>query len=266
MPANYHTHTTYCDGKNTPEEIVQYAIEYGFSSIGLSGHGFTPFDLRYCMKDTDGYIKEISRLKNKYAGKIEIYCGVEEDAFSYIDRDKFDYIIGSSHYFNVDGKYYPIDSNYDYFKKCLEVFDYDIIKLSEAYYSNFVDYILSRKPDIVGHFDLITKFDEIDTMRFLNNDDYQKIAKKYINLAADADVLFEINTGAIARNIRKTPYLGEELLYILKEKGSKLVLSSDSHSNETLSFYFEEIKYLLRDVGFDCVYEFHSGKAEKVLI
>ena len=25
MLANYHTHTTFCDGKNTPEEIVRYA-------------------------------------------------------------------------------------------------------------------------------------------------------------------------------------------------------------------------------------------------
>ena len=63
MLANYHTHTSFCDGKNTPEEIVLYAIEKGFTSIGFSGHGYTPFDLRYCMKDTEGYIKEISRLK-----------------------------------------------------------------------------------------------------------------------------------------------------------------------------------------------------------
>ncbi len=38
MLANYHTHTTYCDGKNTPEEIVLCAIEKGFTSIGFSGH------------------------------------------------------------------------------------------------------------------------------------------------------------------------------------------------------------------------------------
>ena len=133
MLANYHTHTSFCDGKNTPEEIVLYAIEKGFTSIGFSGHGYTPFDLRYCMKDTDGYLADIRRLKDKYKNKIQIYVGVEEDAFALVDRKQFDYIIGSSHYFCKNNQYFPIDSNYDYFKKCLDLFDYDVVALAECY-------------------------------------------------------------------------------------------------------------------------------------
>lgn len=90
MLANYHTHTSFCDGANTPEEIVLYAIDKGFSSLGFSGHGYTPFDLRYCMQDTQGYIEEVTRLKAKYGNKIDIYCEVEEDAFSYVNRENFD--------------------------------------------------------------------------------------------------------------------------------------------------------------------------------
>lgn len=263
MISNYHTHTTFCDGKNTPEEIVLYAIEKGFSSIGFSGHGYTPFDLRYCMQDVEGYIEEVSRLKDKYGEKIEIYSGVEEDAFSYVNRESFDYIIGSSHYFHIKDKYYPIDSNYDYFKKCLEVFDYDAEKLAETYYRTFVNYIEKRKPDIVGHFDVITKFDEIDEMRFLNNAQYLSLAQEYIKKAAQADVIFEVNTGAMARGVRKTPYLGENLLHILKKQDGKVLLSSDSHSVETLNYYFDEMEHILRDVGFDCVYELNKGKFRK---
>ena len=166
----------------------------------------------------------------------------------------------------MQGKYYPIDSNYDYFKKCLEVFDYDVIKLAETYYRTFVGYITNRKPDIVGHFDLITKFDEIDTPLFLNNSDYLKIAQKYIKTAAEADVIFEINTGAMARNIRKTPYLGEDLLYVLKTQGSKVMLSSDSHSVETLNYCFDEMENMLKDIGFDCVYELCKGDFRKRFI
>ena len=66
MIANFHTHTSFCDGKNTPEEIIKAAINKGFSAIGFSGHGYTDFDLRYCMKNTDEYIKEITQLKEKY--------------------------------------------------------------------------------------------------------------------------------------------------------------------------------------------------------
>lgn len=263
MLANYHTHTSFCDGTNTPEEIVLYAIEKGFTSIGFSGHGYTPFDLRYCMKDTEGYIQAITELKDKYGKQIEIYCGVEEDAFSCVDRKKFDYIIGSSHYINLDGKYYPIDSNYDYFKKCLAAFHYDVMQFAETYYNAFVSYILKRKPDIVGHFDVITKFDEIDTQYFLHNKEYLKMAKMYIQKAAQADVIFEVNTGAISRKIRKTPYLGKDLLYVLKQNDGKVMLSSDSHCVDTLNFGFAEMEYLLHDVGFDCVYELHEGKFKK---
>ena len=121
MLANLHTHSTFCDGKSTPEEIVLSAIGKGFSSIGFSGHGYTPYDLRYCMKDTSGYKKEILRLREVYRDKIQIYLGVEEDAFSIVNRREFDYIIGSSHYLKVGGEYYPIDSGPSYFEKCLEL-------------------------------------------------------------------------------------------------------------------------------------------------
>ena len=103
MLSNYHTHTVYCDGKNTAREMVLKAIELGYSSLGFSAHGYTPYDERYCIKDLDGYVKEITSLKEEFKSKIEIYLGLEEDAFSLADRTKFDYIIGSCHYYdNID--------------------------------------------------------------------------------------------------------------------------------------------------------------------
>ena len=255
MLYNYHTHTTYCDGDSPPEEIVKYAIDKGFDIIGFSGHGYTPFDLSYCITDVDGYKAEIKRLKEKYKNKIRVYLGVEEDAFGLINpREDFDYIIGSSHYFFVDSKYYPIDSDYDGFKKCLEVFDGDEIRLAETYYKTFCKYISERKPDIVGHFDLITKYDEIDVMRFLNNEKYFEIAEKYMEEATKNDIIFEVNTGAITRGYRKEPYPHQRLLKIIKKNGGKVTLSSDSHSFNTIDAYFDEAKKILSDVGFDCVY------------
>ena len=98
MLANFHTHSTFCDGKNTPEEMVLAAISQGFSALGFSGHGTTDFDLRYCMRDMPGYREEIRRLQEKYAGQIQIFLGIEEDAFAPVDRNAYDYIIGSAHY------------------------------------------------------------------------------------------------------------------------------------------------------------------------
>lgn len=263
MIANFHTHTVFCDGKNTPEEIVLSAIQKGFSAIGFSGHGYTDFDLTYCMKDSDGYLIEINRLKEKYKKDIQVYLGVEEDAFSPVDRTKFDYIIGSSHYFNINNQYYPIDSDYDCFKKCLEAFNYNIIRLSEAYYRSFCEYINLRKPDIIGHFDLITKFDELDSSLFLHNAEYNQVAEKYITEAAKSGSIFEINTGAIATELRTAPYPNENLLYILKKLDSRLILSSDSHNIDTLDFGFDEVKKLLRDIGFTHLFAMYNGEFVK---
>lgn len=247
---SYHVHSTFSDGKNTPEEIVLAAIEKGFVSIGFSDHGFTSYDSRYCMKDQEGYIKEIGRLKEKYKGQIQIYSGVEEDAFYPLDRNNFDYIIGSCHYALKDGEYFPIDSSPEYFKKCLQAFDNDGLAFAESYYSNFCEYINRRKPDIIGHFDLITKYDELGESLFLQNPRYNEMAEKYIGIAAQSNCIFEVNTGAIARGLRKTVYPYENLLYVLKKNDAPIILSSDSHAIETLDFAFEETKNFLKDIGF----------------
>ncbi len=263
MLANYHTHTTFCDGSASPEEMVVSAIEEGFDAIGFSGHGYTPFDLRYCMKDTEKYCAEIGALKECYKDKIQIYLGVEEDAYSYVDRSKFDYIIGSCHYFCVDGVYYPIDSSYDHFKTCLTTFQNDILALSNAYYSYFCDYIVSRKPDIIGHFDLITKYDEMDEQRFLNNPAYLKLSEEFLQKAIGAEILFEVNTGAIFRGYRSTPYPYTNLLHLIKKHRGNVILSSDSHKPEALSHGFSEARKMLKDIGFTYVYVLYDNQFQK---
>lgn len=259
MLANYHTHTSFCDGKNSAEEIVLAALEAGFDAIGFSGHGFTAFDLTYCMKDTDGYLSEIARLKNKYKKDIEIYAGVEEDAAYPLDRTPFDYTIGSSHYFCIDGSYYPIDSRYDCLEKCVALYGGDTLRMTEDYYSSFCHYIERHRPDVVGHFDLLTKFDEQHPL-FLPDARYRALALKYARIAASSGAIFEVNTGAISRGYRTTPYPHEELLFALKNEGARVMLSSDSHNKETLAFGFAEAKSLLREVGFtSTVYLYHGA-------
>lgn len=261
MLTNFHSHTTFCDGDNTAEEMVLSAIDKGFVSFGLSGHAYTDFDTSYCIKDTAGYINTVNTLKGKYKNKIQLYLGTEEDAFCPVkNREEYDYIIGSCHYFWVDGKHYSVDHSFEYFKKCLELFDGDILKMAENYYSNFCGYIKRRKPDIIGHFDLVTKYDEMDGLRFLKNESYNKIAEKYVKEALKADCLFEVNTGAISRKCRTTPYPDEKLLYVIKKEGGKVILSSDTHSADTLDCYFTETKKLLKEIGFQYVYTFYNDK------
>ena len=260
MIANFHTHSTFCDGKHTPEEIILAAIEKGFSAIGFSGHGYTPFDLRYCMKDTPGYIAEINRLKEQYQSRIQVYLGIEEDALAFVDRSQVDYIIGSSHYIHVKDTYYSVDSGYDYITRCLAAFDNDVLSMAEAYYSTFCDYIRTRKPDIIGHFDLITKYDEKNMPLFLGDPGYHRIAERYIAEAAKSGSIFEVNMGAMARGLRTDPYPHDNLLHVLKKLDAPLILSSDSHHIDTLDLGFEDVKNHLCDIGFTQLWTLDHGK------
>lgn len=265
MLTNYHTHSTFCDGVDTPEEMVLGALELGFDALGFSGHGFTSIDSSYCIKDHDAYIAEIRRLQKKYAKQIQIYVGLEEDMRHPCRRSDFDYIIGSSHYVCKDGVYYPVDSGEEGFETCLSLYD-DPISLARAYFEPFVSYILDRKPDIVGHFDLITKYDEKHENMYLEDREYLNMAREYMTRALESQCIFEVNTGAIARGTRTRPYPCLELLYLMKQHNAKLILSSDCHDRRLLSCYFEESRNILRDVGFETLYILYDGKFREIKV
>ena len=259
---NYHMHTCMSDGKNTAEEMVLCALEKGFRAIGFSAHGFTRYDDSYCIKDEQAYIAEITRLKEKYKKDIQIYVGVEDDAVEFVARSKFDYLLGSCHYIRQDEKYHSIDLSRGDFEKLLQRFSEDTLALAESYYKDFCEYILRRKPDIVGHFDLITKYDELDGC-FLHDERYFAIAEKYLSEALKSDCIFEVNTGAMARGYRTSPYPHERLLYVMKKRDAKILLSSDAHMVKKLDFAFEESKQLLKEVGFSHVYALLDGAWKK---
>jgi len=259
LRTNYHMHTTFDDGKNTVEEMTEAAIAKGFDAIGFSGHGFTEFDQRYCMKDSAGFIRSVKQAQKTYADRIQIYLGSEEDIFRPVQRGDYQYIISSSHYFHIGERYYPIDSSPQYFAQCLDAFGGDPMKLAQTYFSTFVTYIRKRRPDIVGHFDLITKFDEQNHL-YLANEAYKQLAHRYLKEALLSDSFFEVNTGAISRGYRTLPYPSEDLLHTIYKQNGKVILSSDSHSVSTIDCYFDEARAMLKDVGFQYIYALYNGE------
>lgn len=263
MLTNYHTHTDFCDGANSAEEMVVKAIELGFNALGFSGHGYAQMTQGYCIKDVGEYIAEIKRLKEKYANKIQIYLGVEEDAPECVNRADFDYIIGALHHVFKDGKALPVDHSKKDFIQTLKAFNNDHIAFTKAYYEFYVDYLLKRKPDIVAHFDLLTKFDELDKSLFLQDNEYNKIAEKYLLKALDCQSIFEVNTGAIARGYRTSPYPALNLLNLIKKNDGKVMITTDCHNKDKLDCYIREAKALLKDVGFKYTYVLYDGEFKK---
>jgi histidinol-phosphatase (PHP family) len=144
----------------------------------------------------------------------------------------------------------PLDIGNEYMQKCFEAFGKNVERMAESYYSTFTDYLIKRRPDVVGHFDLIKKYDEVSEPIFLGNKKHDEIAKSFLRTVASKGFLFEVNTGAIARGYRTLPYPSTDLLHILKTEGADITITSDCHNADYLDCFFKETKDILYDIGF----------------
>ena len=237
IPSNYHTHSTFCDGKDTPEEMVLEAIRLGCPEIGFSGHSYTDFDETYCMsiEGTKQYKKCIRELAEKYRDRIRILLGVEQDYFSNAPTNGYDYVIGSVHYIKKDGVYLTVDESAETQKRDVaNHYGGDFYTYIEDYYALIGDIYSKTKCNIVGHFDLVTKFNEDGSLFDTNHPRYIAASDRALQKLLATPAIFEINTGAIARGYRKTPYPEKRLLDVILQSGKKVVCNSDCHNKDNL--------------------------------
>jgi len=243
--SSLHNHTVFSDGVGTVKENIESAISKNLLSIGFSDHSFTPCDTSYCMKlkDYPDYIAEIERLKKEYEGVIPVFKGLEMDYFSEIDRDKFDYIIASVHYIIKNDICYPVDHSAKQQTDCIEdAFGGNIYDMAKHYFELIADHARKNKPDIIGHFDVLAKFSLMP-----EDEKYYDIAKDALKETIKYCDIFEINTGAISRGYKDSPYPADFILKHIKEKGGSVIFSSDAHSKDSLCFEFDKWHKILRD-------------------
>lgn len=240
--ADYHTHTSFSDGANTPREMVKAAIERDMYAIGFTDHAPMEFQRYYPNRQewTAGRAREISLLKNEFEGQIEIFCGLELDVNSDIDLSALDYLIEANHYIKVGDEYFPTDYTskhiIDAADKC---FGGDVYRYFEKYYEE-LSRAGDRGPATIGHFDVVAKHNETDCFFDESNPRYLDAAISCIEVLAKKDVIFEVNTGAVFRGYRTTPYPAIPLLGRMHELGCPIILSGDSHSTDALCHKFDE--------------------------
>lgn len=251
ITTNFHTHTVYSDGIDIPEEMVKTAIEKGFTALGFSEHSYTRLDAEICLKaeKVPEYVEEINRLKEKYKNDIKIFLGFEKDYFSSEDTSIFDYVIGSVHQIRKNGVEMSVDYSPEMTKKWVdEMYSGDFDAYAEDYFELVGDVIEKTNADIIGHFDLISKFNE--ELGFIQSERFLKSAEKAVKKLVKYDRPFEINTGAISRKRRSIPYPTPEILKMIKKHGGKIAFSSDCHNKDYLDCYFDEAEKLAKNCGF----------------
>ena len=255
IKANFHTHSTWCDGKDSPRKMIQAAIAKGFTSIGFSSHAMLP------ESDTDWvltpdkaprYLKEIRALAEEFKGRIRVLCGVEAD---YIpgganpDRSAYaaifpDYIIGSVHWvLAADGARVAVDDTPEALVNGIrEHFGGSAEMFVRAYFRQVRDMVSNFRFDIVGHLDLVRKFNAKQPYFSERADWYREEIGKTAAAVAKSGKIAEVNTGAIARGWMDDAYPSEEFRGMLREKGVKFILSSDAHAADGIDCAFDRFE------------------------
>ena len=250
---NLHVHSVYCDGRDTPEEMIEAARAAGFNSLGFSIHSYMSCSKSgfLSLEKQADYNREIERVKAKYKDIFPVYRGVEFDIYADSPWDGYDYTIASVHYLRTHEGYVSFDVGLE---KTLayvgKYFEGDGMKFAKAYYEALGEAPTRGRFDIIGHFDLVTKNNELH--HFIDTD-----TRQYRSFVCDAvDALkgkipfFELNTGAIARGYRTSPYPAMDILKLLRENGFEATISSDCHDKQYVDFGYDMAAEVLHEAGY----------------
>ena len=261
-----HTHTHFCDGKDAPEVMVKRALELGFVSLGFSGHCPSKVDpAAMSPEKLEQYIHEIKRLQQVYDGQLEILFGIELDMLGDPVPDIFEYSIESVHILNMDGEICYIDWSLEKMENSVQkCFGGDIYAYAEAYYAACAGQYEKSNAKIAGHIDLLTKFNESAPLIDETNPRYRKAVFEAVDAGLDRGLVFEVNSGAISRGYRKTPYPAPFILQYLLEKKAPVVVTSDCHDARYLDCHYEEIAELLRSIGFKSTLRLRKNGWEEI--
>ena len=129
-------------------------------------------------------------------------------------------------------------------------FNGDGLAFAKSYFERIKTLPTRGKFDILGHFDVLTKTNEKG--KFLDETD-----ERYLSCGIDAIrslkskiPLFEVNTGAIGRGYKSTPYPNLEFMKEFKKQGYGAVITSDCHNKDFLDCGYDLAKEMLLEAGF----------------
>lgn len=254
IKADYHLHSSFSGDSDTPmEEMVLKGISTGLSTMCFTEH----LDMDYpCQKpedeglfelNTDSYLYELIRLKEKYAGQIRILFGVELGIQPHLRRElavyaksyDFDFIIASSHVCNKKDPYYPAfyegrtdeEAYREYFSSIL-----DCLKT----FGNF---------DVYGHLDYVVRYGKTKDADY-SYDKYKDLLDRILETLLEMEKGIEVNTGAAGYHLKELNPC-TDILKRYKALGGEIVtIGSDAHDPAAIGRSFDRAGDVLRECGF----------------
>lgn len=258
---NLHSHTEFCDGRASMEQIAKAAYDAGFKIWGISPHSpiCCPSGANMKAEDLNAYIYEANNLKREYAGKMRVLTGMEIDYISdtfgphteYFRNLPLDYRIGSVHFVRTrDGRPVDVDGPAERFMKYLEKeFEGDVRYVAETYFLEELEMLEKGGFDIIGHLDKIGDNGSHARQDIEDQGWYAELVEKVIKKSIEKGVIIEINTKKFDNGQRFFP--AERWWPLLRKYNAKLILSTDAHYPEKVSSGYPEALERLRKAGME---------------
>lgn len=253
---SYHTHTTISDGKLSPRELIECAIEKGFKVLAITDHYTRPEGIDFSGWSTDFYTEEdyveLRKLQKEYEGRIEVlvgaefewYLGKQEWTTKEVKRREYDVKIMAIHQILVGDRYYPVNHHDWVVDEIVAALGGDVQKMVEIYYETLKDAARSGLFDIVAHFDLIKTFNK-GSRYFCEEDSwYKEEVVEALKVIKEFGLKMEVNLQGL-RKACEEQWPSKWIINKARGMGIELVVGTDAHNEEALDYDVDEVEKLL---------------------
>ncbi|MFO8234393.1 MAG: histidinol-phosphatase HisJ family protein [Bacteroidales bacterium] len=257
MLVDYHTHTFLSDGEGQHEDFVQKAHDIGLDEIGFSDHfsiiptnwGSNEDDIQY-MTDKIEELKAKNELpvKIKFGVEIDYIPGKEKEIEKLISALPLDYVIGSIHFIES----WNFDTSPDHYN------DKNIETLYEKYFNLLNEAVKSGMFDIVGHADVIKKFNHRPQKKPV------ELYEKVIQSIAANNLTVELNTSGLNKPCKEF-YPDVTFMEMCYQYDIPVMINSDAHKPNQVGQYFSKATALLKGIGYKEISTFTERKREMVV-
>lgn len=253
-----HSHTEYCDGHATMEEMSEAAYKAGFKVFGFSPHSplCIPSPCNMKIEDVPAYLHEADRLKMLYEGKMKILKGMEIDYLSKgwgpssaLFRElPLDYRIGSVHFVPTQkNEYIDCDGSPERFAHYLhEYFADNLEYVCRRYFEQVESMIEAGGFDILGHLDKISSNAKSVDPYIEERDWWAVSIRNIIDSAVSKGLTIEINTKMI--NSRGCFFPALRWWGLLKEAKADIIFNTDAHWPDKVTEGLTTAKTLYEDL------------------
>ncbi len=255
ITADCHLHSSHSGDSSTPmEEMILRGIAQGLTTMCFTEHNdfeypdAPDFSGKIFLLNTDSYLYDLIKYKEKYADQIRILFGVELGLQPEVMRQNavyaksydFDFIIGSSHVCHGSDPYYssPFFDNRSADEAYREYFESILENIKK--FDNF---------DVYGHLDYVVRYSaEMD--RNYSYHKFSDILDAILELLIDKGKGIEINTGGLKKGMRDLHPCTDIIKRYHELGGEIITVGSDSHDTAHIADYFDRAYEALKACGF----------------